>query len=136
MSNVITHSGIVERIDGDHITVRIVQASGCASCQLAGHCHASESREKLVDVYHAHAARHRVGDAVTVSTDVRTGYRAVAWGFGVPLAVLVATIFGVRALTDNEGLAALAGLAMLTPYYIVLYLLRDKLREKFSFRIE
>lgn len=136
MNNTITHSGVIASIEDRHIVVRIVQVSGCASCKVAGHCNAAESKEKLIDIYDVDAARHRVGDAVVVSTSVQTGYRAVAWGFGIPLVIMTGTIFAVRTLTGNEGMAALTGIAALTPYYILLYLLRHKLREKLSFRIE
>ena len=36
----------------------------------------------------------------------------------------------------SEEVAALLSIACLIPYYIILYLLRDKLRERFTFRIE
>lgn len=136
MKTNITHSGVVERIEGDHITVRILQVSGCSSCKMAGHCYASESSVKQIDVYGADSSHYQVGDNVTVSADLSTGYKAVAWGFGIPLVLLVATIFAIRAWTSNDGVAALAGIAALIPYYILLYCVRDKLREKFSFTIQ
>ena len=66
MSNKIKHSGVVENILGDSVQVRIVQTSACAACKVAGYCNASESKEKLVDVYHADTRNLRVGDVVTV----------------------------------------------------------------------
>ena len=64
------------------------------------------------------------------------GMRAVAWGFGIPFVLLVLTVFLMVRLTGNEGIAALSSLGALLPYYLVLYLLRDKLRERLSFGIE
>jgi len=136
MNDTITHSGLVESIEGEHIRVRILQVSGCASCKIAGHCNASESKEKLIDVYHADASRYHVGDAVVVSTDLGTGYRAVALGFGLPLVLLIAVIVVGIKLTGNEGMSALLGIAALIPYYIGLYLVRDKLRKRFSFELK
>ena len=49
MSTKISHSGIVERIDGDCVQVRIVQTSACAACKVAGYCNAAESKEKVID---------------------------------------------------------------------------------------
>ena len=51
MSDLIKHQGIVEKVDGMHVKVRIVQTSACSSCSAKGLCNASESKEKLIDVY-------------------------------------------------------------------------------------
>lgn len=136
MSERIRHKGIVETVEGDRVTVRIGQTSACAACRLNGHCNASESREKLISALVPAGRDIQVGDSVTVSTDLKTGYRAVAWGFAFPLVVLVAVIVIVQALTNNEAVAALTGLAALIPYYIGVYLLRHKLSRKVSFEVE
>jgi sigma-E factor negative regulatory protein RseC len=136
MSEKIRHQGTVERVVGDCVTVRIAQTSACAACRLNGHCNASESQEKLIDAHVDNGSAPKVGDVVTVSTDLRTGYRAVAWGFGLPLVVLVAVIVVLHALTGNDALAALVGLAALVPYYFVLYLLRNRIGRTVSFKVE
>lgn len=135
MNNIITHSGVIDKIDGRHITVRIVQTSACSACKASGYCNASETKVKLVDVYDSDTGGRRVGDAVTISADVNTGYRAVAWGFGIPLVIFMATIFAVYLLTGDDALAALLGIASLIPYYILLYLLRNKIRERLTFEL-
>ena len=52
MTDIIKHRGIVENIEGSHVRVRIVQTSACSACSVKGHCNASESKEKLIDVFH------------------------------------------------------------------------------------
>jgi positive regulator of sigma E activity len=136
MKKTITHSGTIERIEPRHIVVRIAQVSGCGSCKMAGYCNASESKEKFIDVYDVDTSKYQVGDPVVVSADLKTGYKAVAWGFGVPLIMMLITLFLVKLLTHDEAMAALIGVATLVPYYILLFLLREKLRDKFSFVIE
>ena len=51
MTDIIKHRGIVENIEGSHVRVRIVQTSACSACSVKGHCNASESKEKLIDVF-------------------------------------------------------------------------------------
>ena len=51
MADLIRHRGIVEKVEGSHVTVRIVQTSACSACSAKGLCNASESKEKLIDVY-------------------------------------------------------------------------------------
>lgn len=136
MSEKIRHTGTIERIDGDCVQVRILQTSACSSCKVAGYCNASESKEKLIDVTCPDASPYAVGQQVTVSTDAATGFQAVGLGFGVPLVVLVAVIVAVTLATGNEAVAALAGLTSLLPYYVLLYLFRNRIKEKISFKIE
>lgn len=136
MSNKIKHSGVVENIMGDSVQVRIVQTSACAACKVAGYCNASESKEKLVDVYHADTRNLRVGDVVTVTASTQVAAQALLLGFGLPFVVLVAVLIAVLLITGNEGAAALSGLAALVPYYAVLFLFRNRIRDKLSFSIE
>ena len=136
MSNKIKHSGVVEKIMDDCIQVRIVQTSACAACKVAGYCNASESKEKLIDVYHADSHHLNVGDAVTVTASTEVAAHALLLGFGLPFVVMVTVLVIVLQTTGNEGRAALSGLLALVPYYAVLYLFRNRLRDKLSFSIE
>ncbi|WP_276911310.1 SoxR reducing system RseC family protein [Hallella colorans] len=136
MKTVINHKGTIEKIDGNHITVRIMQASGCAACGMADHCNASESKEKRIDVIDDHAAEYEIGQHVRVTADLKSGYRAVLLGFGAPLLVMACALFGVLVATGNETLSALCGMGALVVYYVALYLVRDKLGKRFTFTIE
>jgi sigma-E factor negative regulatory protein RseC len=103
---------------------------------VAGHCHAAESKEKIVEVCCRDAAAYTSGQKVTVSTTGDVANRALLLGFGVPFLVLVGVLVMVLLLTDNEGLAALSGLVALVPYYGVLYLCRDHIRRQLTFYLE
>ena len=136
MSQKICHSGIVESIDDGCVHVRIVQTSACAACKVAGYCNAAESKEKIIDVYCDSVAAYQVGQQVVVSTSGQVAVKALLWAFGVPFVLLMTVLVLVLLLTANEGLAALSALAALVPYYLVLWLLRNKMREQLAFRIE
>ena len=137
MGTKISHSGIVESIEDGCVKVRIVQTSACAACKVAGYCNAAESKEKIVDVPCGSAARNlTVGQQVTVTTSGKVAAKALLWGFGLPFVVMVAVLVLVLWLTGSEGKAALSALAALVPYYIILWLLRNRMREQLSFSIE
>ena len=136
MSQKICHSGIVESIDDGCVHVRIVQTSACAACKVAGYCNAAESKEKIIDVYCDSVAAYQVGQQVVVSTSGQVAVKALLWAFGVPFVLLMTVLVLALLLTANEGLAALSALAALVPYYLVLWLLRNKMREQLAFRIE
>lgn len=136
MSNKIKHSGVIERIEGDSVQVRIVQTSACAACKVAGHCNASESKEKIVDVLHTDVSRFHVGDAVLVVASTQVAYHALLMGFGIPLLILVGILVALLQIIGNEATAALSALAALVPYYAVLYMMRNRIRDKLAFSIE
>ena len=136
MNTTIKHEGVISQIEGQKITVRIVQAMACGTCNVAGHCHASGGKEKTVDVYDANAVNYHVGEVVTVIADGSVGHLAVAWGFGIPLIIMLATMFLIKAFTGQDAFAALLSIATLIPYYLILYLFRNKIQRKLVFRIE
>ena len=136
MNQRITHSGVVDSVEDGCVHVRIVQTSACAACKVASYCNASESKEKMIDVFCDSVAEYKIGQQVTVSTSGQVAAKALLWAFGVPFVLLMVVLVLVLLLTGNEGWAALGALAALVPYYIILWLLRDKMREQLAFRIE
>ena len=136
MSQKISHSGIVERIEGDCIKVRIVQTSACAACKVASHCNAAESKVKIVDVFGCDTTNYSTGQEVTVWASRDVANRALLLGFGVPFLLLVCVLLIALRLTANEGLAALWALGSLVPYYFALWLLRNRIQRGISFQIE
>jgi len=137
MAESIRHTGIVVGINESHIKVRIVQTSACAGCKVASRCNASESKVKEVDVYDDDAAKGlKVGDSVVVGASRAIAAKAMLYGFGLPLVVMLVAIVVASALTDSETIAALAALSLLVPYYLALYLLNNMIGAKVAFGIE
>lgn len=136
MADIIKHRGIVENINGSHIQVRIVQTSACSACSVKGHCNASESKDKLIDVYENHSAEYYIGQNVMVHGTTSMGMQAVLLAFGVPFLVLFIALYATLQITGDELTAALAGLLALFPYYLIIYMCRGKLSRKFFFTIE
>lgn len=134
--NKIKHAGVVDGIEEGCVRVRILQSSACSGCKVAAHCNASETKEKIIEVIDVDATSYHVGDSVMVTTDASVGFRASLYGYLLPLVVMVATLVIVMAVSHSEGAAALASLGVLVPYYIVLYLFRNKLKSKLRFEIQ
>ena len=136
MNHIIRHSGVVESIEDGCVHIRITQTSACAACKVAGYCNAAEPKEKIIDVYCADVAAYSIGQAVVVTTTGQVAARALLWGFGFPFLLLVVVLFLTWLLTAHEGWAALCALASLIPYYMVLWLMRDKMSQQLAFSIE
>lgn len=137
MTDIIKHRGIVENIKGSHVQVRITQTSACAACSVKGHCNASESKDKLIDVYDAKASSYQKGEEVMLYGTTSMGMQAVFLAFAVPFLVLLITLFIAMRLTDGDELeSAIISLSALIPYYLIIYMCRNKLSKKFSFTLE
>ena len=136
MADIIKHRGIVEKIDGSHIVVRIVQTSACLACSAKGLCNASESKEKQIDVYEVNPA-YRIGEEVILCGTTSMGMKAVLLAFGIPVFLLLVALFVTMRVTDGDALlSAIVALVAVVPYYAVLYLMKDKMNKTFSFVIE
>ena len=135
-NNTIKHLGIVENIQGSHLSVRIVQTSACAACSVKGHCCSADSKDEIIDIIDTAAASYQVGENVMVVGETSMGMQAVALAFIIPFVLLIFTLFLFMALIENELYAALLSLAVLVPYYYILWLNKTRLKQKFSFTIK
>ena len=135
-NNTIKHLGIVENIQGSHLSVRIVQTSACAACSAKGHCSSADSKDKIIDVIDTAASSYRVGEKVMVIGETSMGMMAVVLAFIIPFILLIFSLFLFMALMENELYAALLSLAILIPYYFILWLNKTRLKQQFSFTIK
>lgn len=136
MNSNIKHLGVVDSIEGECIKVRIVQTSACSSCKIAGHCNASENKEKIVDIYDKNLRNVRKGDKLIVIASQKTGFLAVFLSSVIPLIILVSVLASAFFITCDEAFAAVVSLLSLIPYYFIIYLLREKIRVQLSFHID
>lgn len=136
MSSIVRHAGIIESVTDGKVRVRIVQTSACAACKVAKYCNASESKEKLVDVFTADATRWSAGREVVVAASQQMANQALFYAFGLPLVLLLTVLIVTLYLTGEEGTAALCGILALVPYYGILYLRRSSFQKRMAFWIE
>lgn len=135
-NNTIKHLGIVESIQGSHLSVRIVQTSACAACSAKGHCSSADSKDKIIDIIDTAASSYQVGERVMVVGEMSMGMMAVVLAFIIPFVLLIFSLFLFMALIGNELYAALFSLTILIPYYFILWLNKTRLKQKFSFTIK
>lgn len=136
MSQVVWHSGIVDRTDGRKVVVRITSRSACGSCAARQACGLAEATEKLVEVYTDSAADYAAGDAVEVGVKKSIGGTAVMLAYGGALIVLiVALVLSIEVLGLGEGVAIVVTMAAVALYYGVLWLMREKIEHTIQFSI-
>ena len=135
-SSEISHTGTVKSIEGNVATVEIQVSSACATCKATSFCGSSESGSRRIEAHIGPEQNVSVGDEVRVLMTQVMGTKAIVIGYVIPSVVVLAGLFVLIGVGINEGIAALASLVLLSAYYFVLYLLRDKLKKEFNFKIE
>ena len=134
MSERITHEGIIDHIGNDTVFVRILSKSACAECHSKSMCGVSEMTEKMVEV-HVQVSDYSPGQEVNVILDQSLGNKAVLLGYLLPFALMIFVLVAASSFL-SELWAGLTAIAILPPYYLLLFLFKDKLSKTFSFRIE
>lgn len=132
----IEHEGVVEEISDNNLTVRILQQSACGTCSAKGYCSAAESKEKLIHITDS-TEKIQVHDKVIVLGTESMGYKAVFWAYIAPLILILFTVIlatTVWKLTEIQ--STFVAILSLIPYYICLYLLKNKMTRNFQFTIK
>ncbi|MBR1800950.1 MAG: SoxR reducing system RseC family protein [Bacteroidaceae bacterium] len=133
---IISHDGIVKAVEGEHVRVRILQASACAGCAAKQMCSSAEAKEKEVDVVTRDATRYSAGQQVVLEGRLADGRMAAIIAYGLPLVVMLVVLVLAIQLTGSEALGALWALGSVAAYYAVVFLFfRQRLQRQFSFQI-
>jgi sigma-E factor negative regulatory protein RseC len=132
----VKHCGEVIRIEGNSVFVRMTVNSACSACHAKGVCGVSESTEKIVEVETASAADFNIGESVEVALlSDSMGAKSVVLAYVVPFLVLTLMLVGSLMMGAGEGVAVLSAMGGVAIYYVVLHLLRDKVKNKIKFII-
>jgi sigma-E factor negative regulatory protein RseC len=132
----IKHAGEVIGVEGNKVIVRMSVNSACSGCHAKAVCGVNESKDKIVEVVTLAASEYAVGDSVEVALRQRSmGVTSVMLAYVIPFFVLSLLLYGVSALGGSDEMAALSALAGVGLYYIGLWLVRDKVRNKIEFTI-
>lgn len=118
------------------VKVRILQTSACAACKVASHCNASDKKVKIIEVFCDDAASYQIGQEVRVTASRQVAANALLLSFGLPFLLLMLILIVTLKLSGNEGIAAIAAIASLVPYYLVLWLFKDRIRQRLAFALE
>ena len=136
MKKEIYHDGKIIEITPEFTSVKIISSSACSQCHAKGLCGFSEEESKVVMVPTSPYTERKVGDTVTLALKQTMGLKAVWISYVIPLIILMILVLSLSSVIDNEvwtGLTAIGGVAL---YYLVIWLLRDKLKNEFVFYIK
>lgn len=135
MGEIVSHEGIITNIKGDEVEVKILSKSACASCNIKTACNMSEMQEKIITINAPKNKNLSIGQEVKVSMALGQANRAVIFAYAIPSIILISMIFILNYLKIDEGINALISIGSLVPYYIILYLFKEKIKSKFKYEI-
>ena len=131
----IDHEGTILEIEDGKITVGIVNVSACAGCHAKGACTMSDMKEKSIDVID-YSNKYSVGEKVKLTYQESLGWFALILAYVLPFVLVLLVLFIATTITNNELISGLLSLAILPPYYIILFFFKGRLKKTFSFTIE
>jgi sigma-E factor negative regulatory protein RseC len=130
----IQHEGTVQKVNSDSVDVRIVSESACAGCHAAGYCNLSGREDKILNV----TGKYNVvsGDPVTVIIKESMGFKAVVLGYLLPLIIIITSLILLSVFSVPELVAGILSVAILGPYFIILYFFRNRIDRSFTFTLK
>jgi len=130
----IQHDGTVREVGVDSVVVSIVSCSACSGCKARGVCGMTEREEKIIDI----RGKYDVfpGDKVTVQMEESAGMRAVLLSYLVPFFIVIGGLIVFQSLSINELTSGLISIALLVPWFLILYLFRNKIDRSFTFTLK
>ena len=135
MEHRVSHEGIVTEIDNNNIQIKILSKSACALCNIKTACNMSEMQEKIITIAAPKDKELTVGQEVRVSIALGQANKAVIFAYVIPSIILISMIFILNGFKIDEGINALISIGSLIPYYLILFLFKDKIKRNFEYEI-
>lgn len=135
MDNEIEHLGVVHQVTDTHIQVQILQQSACSGCHAKGACTSADMDDKYVDVEIKDTSKYKVGEHVTIYGKTSMGMFAVLIAFVIPFLLILVELIVLGNYFQNETTNGLIALGSLVPYFVILSLFRNKLKNKLKFQV-
>ncbi len=127
---------VIEIKSNGNIIAKIISASACSSCNNKSSCGilTSETKEKLIEIKTENT--YKIGQDIIIQMNQSLGNLALFIGYLIPLLLLIISIVILYNITSNEAIIGLTSIGILIPYYFSIYLLKNKLKNKFEFTIK
>ena len=132
----VSHMGLVEKVEGDKATVRILSVSACSACKAKGACSMSEMKEKLVEVHLRENQDVKTGDNVNVAIGQKQGDKAVILAYAFPIIVFIGLLLLATYLKASEPVAGLVAIGGVGLYFVILRIFKSKIEGQFMFYLK
>ncbi|MFD1292330.1 SoxR reducing system RseC family protein [Lutibacter holmesii] len=129
----IKHEGVVSRISEHGIVVSLKGNVNCEGCKAQSACGVSESNDKEIEIENP-TESYQLNEPVDVVLNRELGLKAVFWAYVFPF-ILMFSVLVITSLFLKEWISGLISLAILVPYYFMLFVLKDTFKKAFQVSI-
>lgn len=130
---IVKHEGVVSKITNDVVTISLKGNINCEGCKAKAACGVSESNDKEIEVPISNQQLN-LNENVEVLLNKNLGLKAVFWAYVFPFIIMLAVLLIASTLV-KEWIAGLLSIAVLIPYYLMLYVLRSTFKKAFKLSI-
>ena len=113
--------GKIEKIDGNIATILVKRVSACGDSCVS--CSAA-CKQKGIEIQSEVTSDIELGDYVEITTENEIMFRHILMLYGMPLIILLGTIFAANYLLGNfvnkDAISAILGLSSLSVSYFIL----------------
>lgn len=124
------HAGFISEINKDSVVVTLEPNIHCEACHVKGTCGVSDASTKKIEVANSSNV-FKINERVDVILKKALGLKAVFWAYVFPFILMFTTLILASSFLE-EWLSGLISLAILVPYYFILYLLKNTLKSTFK----
>ena len=130
---IVKHEGVVSKITNDVVTISLKGNINCEGCKAKAACGVSESNDKEIEVPISNQQLN-LNENVEVLLNKNLGLKAVFWAYVFPFIIML-TVLLIASTLFKEWIAGLLSIAVLLPYYLMLYVLRSTFKKAFKLSI-
>jgi sigma-E factor negative regulatory protein RseC len=131
--NTVKHEGVVSKISDSVITISLKGNVNCEGCKAQSACGVSDSNDKEIEVINS-GTSYQLNEPVDVVLKKELGLKAVFWAYVFPFIFLFVVLI-ISSLFLKEWLAGLLSVSILIPYYLMLYVMKDRFQKAFQVSI-
>lgn len=132
----IDHIGVVIAKEGQLLSVEVINRSACSGCHAKGVCMLGDEKVKVVEIESSSAYRFEVGERVNLKLQRSLGYKALWISYLIPLIILMVLLLSLHTVGLSELAIGLSIIALLSLYYLIVWLFKDRFKREFIFIVE
>lgn len=131
----IRHLAKVIDIKDNTLYLRVMRSDACSICAAKNFCGMQKESENIITIEDTQASEFNIGEEVDICLSLASSAKAVIYGYILPLILLLVAIILSKTLGYSDFNSGISGIIVLIPYYFVLFLMRNKMKSDFKFKI-
>lgn len=132
----IEHEGTIVAINGQKLSVEIINRSMCDNCHAQKICLSTEENRKIIEVENDDKHTYNVGDTITIIGGSNTAIFAILIAYVIPIILLMTIIILLTKYGFNDNEIGLWAIGSLIPYYVILYLTKNTHKKQLNFKVK